>query len=334
MLLRHSPFQYPQADRDGRNSQAARATAPRRCFSILKRIETVGTDACNAGSCVGQEFQYPQADRDGRNCCWAGRCGHRVEVFQYPQADRDGRNAENQLAQQLGRRFSILKRIETVGTGIGSARAEGIRRGFSILKRIETVGTGQCAIVVVIPWCFSILKRIETVGTANAATNSASSACFSILKRIETVGTRLSRCDTAQRHGFSILKRIETVGTSKWTHARGARPWFQYPQADRDGRNSMVARRARDCSPFQYPQADRDGRNCPSPRISTKSPGFSILKRIETVGTTAMEDSAREASGFQYPQADRDGRNRNPGRAAEPRGSCFSILKRIETVGT
>ena len=85
------------------------------CFSILKRIETVGTGVWKVQTVGHQQFQYPQAG--SRRSEQVKALDSRVlTVFQYPQADRDGRNEVLCRFQRTRLSFSILKRIETVGT--------------------------------------------------------------------------------------------------------------------------------------------------------------------------------------------------------------------------
>ena len=316
-------FQYPQADRDGRNARDAGATGCEVCVSVSSsgsRRSELGWKTSIAVNPL--TFQYPQADRDGRNYT------HQVVLlriqcqFQYPQADRDGRNRRQDgfsdgrrgvsVSSSGSRRSELTPRdVCAVRCGV-SVSSSGSRR--SELRRHVRQRRCECG--------FSILKRIETVGTRQLIRGGQVVLGFSILKRIETVGTTPAPAAPRRPPQFQYPQadRDGRNGGRRSPAWYGNR--FQYPQADRDGRNWVAGLKDLHAVVFQYPQADRDGRNTsrscrsfPAPRVSVSSSGSrrSELSRRVHLGAERQ---------FQYPQADRDGRNRST-------GSCSQAFGRV-----
>jgi len=193
------------------------------------------------------------------------------------------------------------------------------RCGFSILKRIETVGTRRWAMArratpfqypqadrdgrnpapsgrVPASWGFSILKRIETVGTTHSTVHLGLIAGFSILKRIETVGTRRAADGQLHDRSFSILKRIETVGTyltvtgalrdAVSVSSSGSR------RSERHRRSHVLARVLVSVSSSGSRRSERSGRW----GYWMRGVCFSILKRIETVGTWLENQHRRQSA--------------------------------------
>jgi len=106
-------FQYPQADRDGRNHSNG-GLCPRGVWVSVSSSGSRRSEPKSWPSRRAQRvmFQYPQADRDGRNIAPPSPSPPHPP-FQYPQADRDGRNSKTGWVDFYRQtRFSILKRIE------------------------------------------------------------------------------------------------------------------------------------------------------------------------------------------------------------------------------
>ncbi len=88
-----------------------------------------------------KSFQYPLSDRLRWNLCLIVMLVL-VTIFQYPLSDRLRWNPINLiLSQRCRSTFSILYRIDFVGTTIHTFAKDVNEPAFSILYRIDFVGT-------------------------------------------------------------------------------------------------------------------------------------------------------------------------------------------------